>query len=178
MLVWACIAPHGGELIPELANGNLSRMQQTRSSMIELERRCRKAAPDTVIVYTPHGFDFDGRFTITVSQATSGVVEGEDGRRVAAGFNVDLELSESLAIAAAGLGLPVAQALFDEEGKTIEPAPLDWGVLVPLWFMGARWAAPPKLVVVCPSRSLSRRQLIEFGKVTAEVAQASDKRVA
>ncbi len=93
MLVWACIAPHGGELIPELANGNLSRMRQTRAGMEELERRCRQAAPETVIVYTPHGFEFDGRFTITVSQTTSGVVEGEDGRRVAAGFNVDLELS-------------------------------------------------------------------------------------
>src|SRR5262249_44390846 len=40
------------------------------------------------------------------------------------------------------------------------------------------WKKPPKVVIICPSRSISRRQLMEFGRVTAETAGNSSKKIA
>ena len=41
--------------------------------------------------------------------------------------------------------------------------PLDWGAMVPLWFLGARWPEPPRVVSITPSRALSLEQLYNFG---------------
>jgi aromatic ring-opening dioxygenase LigB subunit len=72
MLVWACIAPHGGELIPELANGNPGRMAVTRAAMEDLGERCREAAPETVVIYTPHGLYIDDYVSVSVTRYAGG----------------------------------------------------------------------------------------------------------
>src|SRR5262249_27772975 len=56
--------------------------------------------------------------------------------------------------------------------------PLDWGAIVPLWFMGHRFARKPSIVVICPSRELGREHMLRFGRAIAEVAEASPKRIA
>ena len=55
---------------------------------------------------------------------------------------------------------------------------LDFGALVPLWFLGARWLRPPAVVVVAPSRALPRRQLVACGEAVVEAAVRSGRRVA
>lgn len=178
MLVWACIAPHGGELIPELANGNLGRMAVTRAAMADLGERCRKAAPETIVVYTPHGLCIEDYVSVSVTRYAAGVLDGEGGTRIAASFMVDGELALALSEEAGKRGVPVAQAAYTEDGEPAPLFPLDWGALVPLWFMGAQWERPPQVVAVCPARSLSRRQLIDFGYATVEAAHAVGRRVA
>src|SRR5690242_13586911 len=96
MLVWACIAPHGGELIPELANGNLHRMAATRQAMEELGRRCSAARPDALIVYTPHGICVDDHFCVSVSRRAVGHLDGDNGQCVQADFGIDRRLALAL----------------------------------------------------------------------------------
>jgi len=71
--------------------------------------------------------------------------------------------------------------------------PLDWGILTPLWFLGhhrnmlgyGNVLAPvpeedvgPPAVIVTPSRSLPRAQLVEYGRIVAEVAANDSRRIA
>ena len=56
--------------------------------------------------------------------------------------------------------------------------PLDWGSLIPLRFMGDAYDSKPRVVVICPSRQLSREQQVAFGRAIAQVAEASPKRIA
>src|SRR5207237_6269111 len=56
--------------------------------------------------------------------------------------------------------------------------PLDWGAVVPLYFLGARWPSPPAIVSITPSRALTLKQLYDFGTALAEAAAESGKRVA
>src|SRR5947207_15913311 len=54
-IVFAGVAPHGWPLIPDLsadAEGALV----TRAALQELSRRCSAAAPDLVVIATPHNF--------------------------------------------------------------------------------------------------------------------------
>lgn len=182
MLVWSCIAPHGGEIIPELAEGNLARMAWTRDAMRELGKRCRAAAPETLVVYTPHGLYKDGCCTVSLSPTAQGTLNSDDGASIGAQFTVDQELAQTLLTCADSCAVPVAEALFDESGRLAPIFPLDWGALIPLWFLGTGEgripeSERPNVVVICPSRSLSRGQLVRFGQATVEAALASGKRV-
>jgi aromatic ring-opening dioxygenase LigB subunit len=71
--------------------------------------------------------------------------------------------------------------------------PLDWGTLVPLWFLGhghnqigygdVLAAAPPAglappVVIVTPARGLPRPALVAFGRAVAHAAAADGRRVA
>ena len=56
-LVFAAIAPHGG-LVFDRPDG------ETRRGMDELARRFAAAAPDAVIIATPHGTLLDDRFGV------------------------------------------------------------------------------------------------------------------
>lgn len=178
MLVWACIAPHGGEVIPELAGDNLPRMAATRAAMQELGRRCEQAQPDSIVVFTPHGLCFDEHVCVSVAMRAEGMLDGENGARVCASIEVDIPLAQAISEAASQRGVPVAQAAYTDEGEPAPTFPLDWGALIPLWFMGARWRKPPAVVVVCPSRSIPRRKLVEFGRATVEAAVSVGRRVA
>lgn len=178
MLVWACIAPHGGELIPELANGTYERMEKTRAAMRTLGEQCRAAVPDTIVVFTPHGLAIKGYITVSVTRHASGSVDGDDGRRVSSTFRVDRDLADEICLRSVSYEVPVVQAAYDKAGNPAESLNLDWGALVPLWFMGASWPKPPQVVVICPDRSLPRKTLVDFGRAVAEAGEESEKRIA
>jgi aromatic ring-opening dioxygenase LigB subunit len=55
---------------------------------------------------------------------------------------------------------------------------MDWGVLIPLWFMGGRHDPPLPLVVITPARDLSPADHVQAGAVIAAAAAASGLRVA
>lgn len=177
MIVWACIAPHGGEIIRELAGENLPRMARTRAALEELGNRCRAAAPETLVVLTPHGLCIDGCVTLSVTRLAYGELAGENGVLVSLGAEVDGDLAEEIASRAASRRIPVVRLAYDRTGKPAPILPMDWGTLVPLWHLlepdtGAR------VVIVSPARSLPRRQLVQFGEALAEAAEATGRRTA
>lgn len=178
MFVWSCIAPHGSEIIPELAQGNPARMAATRAAMEEMGRRCLEARPDTIVVFTPHGTLIQDCVTVSANMEAEGRLGAEDGAAVSAGFDVDVELAEALTAAGSDRSIPMTPVVFADEERNLIPFQLDWGAFIPLWFMGARWEQRPSIVVLCPSRSLPRESLIECGRMVAEVCDASEKRVA
>lgn len=150
-LVFAAIAPHGSQIIPQLAT-HPEEAAATRQAMFTLERRLAAHAPETIIVLTPHGIRIDGAVCLSVSHRA----EGSLGPAVAVDFAVDRELAEAIAAESAAEGVPVARAIY---GASAGPAcciPLDWGAVIPLWFMGHRYQPKPQVVVVCPPRTTGR----------------------
>src|SRR2546425_8625285 len=63
-LVFACIAPHGGLIIPALAGERGQKALATRAAMEELGRRMAASQPETVVLVTPHGHRVDGVFSL------------------------------------------------------------------------------------------------------------------
>jgi len=56
--------------------------------------------------------------------------------------------------------------------------PLDWAVLIPAWFMGARSDPQIPVVVVAPARDLPDDAHVRAGAAIARAARESGKRVA
>src|SRR3954454_3596582 len=105
-MVFACVAPHGWLLIPDLcadAAGALA----TRAALEELGRRCAAARPDVIIVATPHNFRVDGAVTLAAVARGAGALRHE-GRSVEMNVPVDGPLTAAIAAAARRRAIPVA----------------------------------------------------------------------
>ena len=181
-LVFACIAPHGGEVIREVAGEAAASTATTRSAMEELGRRMKEAQPETVVVITPHGVRVTGAVCVMTTERAYGVLEGEGEAaqsRIEVDMAVDTELANRIAERAATVhGVPTATAIYGASGGEGCFTPLDWGAVVPLWFMGSRWDTPPAVVSITPSRVLTLKQLYAFGTSLAETAADLGRRVA
>jgi aromatic ring-opening dioxygenase LigB subunit len=53
---------------------------------------------------------------------------------------------------------------------------MDWGTLVPLWFVTKGRKNDPRVVIVTPSREIPLSENYEFGRVIAELAEKKSKR--
>lgn len=169
--VFTCIAPHGGEIIPELEGSFPKRMSLTRESLTRLGINMEKANPETIIVLTPHGTRINGQFSISDSERMEGTVTENDAA-FTMDINVDRELARSIAEFAAKANIPVGTINYATAAGPFSCLPLDWGAIVPLRFM-----PNVPIVVITPSRELSYEKHLQFGNVLREVVQASSKRI-
>jgi aromatic ring-opening dioxygenase LigB subunit len=169
--VFACITPHGGEIIPELKGTIPERMSVTRKSMEKLGKQMVEANPECLIVLTPHGTRINGQFSISNSERMAGSIE-ENQAVIQMERPVDRELAKKITEFAQNDGIPAASINFGTAAGPISCLPLDWGVIVPLRFM-----PEVPIVVINPTRELSFQNHLEFGKALREAVQQSNKRV-
>ncbi len=146
--------------------------------MEELGRRCKLARPETLIVFTPHGLCIENSISLSMAVLGAGYVDGENGVRIAMRFVMDRPLADAVGEEAERRRVRVAMVGFRPDGAPIPLFPLDWGVLVPAYFLGAQWQTPPRLVVACPDRSLPRKALLDFGEAVVHAAARTGRRIA
>ncbi len=169
--VFACITPHGSEIIEALAGADPALMARTRASLQQLGQQMRAAAPDALIVLTPHGTRAEGQFAVVNAERMRGRVEAH-GAAVPLERPVDRALAEQVARAALQDGLPVATLNYATAGGPLSCMPLDWGAIVPLHFM-----PEVPVVVVNPPRGLDFTLHQRFGAALARAVAASGRRV-
>ncbi|MBA3842955.1 MAG: extradiol ring-cleavage dioxygenase, partial [Actinobacteria bacterium] len=150
MLVFAAIAPHGGPVFDDPEGA-------TRKGMEELGRRFDAARPEAVIVLTPHGIHLDDHFAVVRSVRLAGdVAEWSDSGAAYDGPG-DPALAEACIAALHADELPALGLTFGATAAGASTMPLDWGALIPLWFMGA------PAVVVSPCRARRNDEHVRAG---------------
>jgi aromatic ring-opening dioxygenase LigB subunit len=159
-LVFAAIAPHGG-LVFDHPDG------VTRRGMDELARRFAAAAPEAVIIATPHGTLLDDRFGVVragrLSEHASRFVEDV---RLYDGPG-EPRLADACLAALRADGVPAAGVTFGATAGADSEMPIDWGAGIPLSFLRA------PAVVVTPCRALSNELHVGAG---ASLARATGTR--
>jgi aromatic ring-opening dioxygenase LigB subunit len=155
VIVFAAIAPHGGLVFdqPEAP---------TRQGMEELGRRFAAAEPEAAIVLTPHGVGLDGHFAVVRSARLQGDAAqwtDADTRYEGPG---DPGLADDCVNALQRADLPALGLTFGSTAAGSSTMPLDWGALIPLWFMRG------PAVVVSPCRALSNEQHVRAGEALAD----------
>jgi aromatic ring-opening dioxygenase LigB subunit len=170
-LVFACIAPHGGYAIPEACTPEEATLAPaTQAGMSELGRRCDAAEPEVLVLLTPHGIHVEGHFAVVIAGRMAGALD--DTPEVALDVPIARELALSALAALRDAQLPAIGVSFG--GNVAEDAvmPMDWGTLIPLWYLGGRRDPPPPVVVVAPARD---RPLAEHMAAGATIARAIDR---
>ncbi len=176
-IVFAAIVPHG-DIIPALSKPKM--VEKTRglvAAMELIEKRCFDAKPDTVIVMTPHGVRIEDSICIAVTERAAGSLT-ENGAMIAADMLLDQELARAIEMEARDNCVPIASAIYGSSAGPSSCIPLDWGALVPLWYLGARWEHQPKVAVVVPSRTVPYDKLVQFGRSLVRAVDSVGRRVA
>lgn len=188
-LVYACMTPHGFSLIPAVsddAEGGLT----TRAALEEISRRGAAAKPDVIVIATPHGFRVDGTICLASVARAAGSLNWQ-GRTLEMNVPVDGEMTDAIAEAARARGVPIAMGGYAGNARHQSAIPMDWGVMVPAWFLGHNQNVPgygnvladapethgAPIVIATPSRSLPRSAMVEFGTAIAEAAEKSGRSV-
>jgi aromatic ring-opening dioxygenase LigB subunit len=172
-LVFAAIAPHGS--LPEAP---VEGAERTHEALAELGRRFDAARPEAAIVLTPHNVHVEAHFAVVLAGTLSGRLAEFDAPEVELTCPVDLELATEIVVALHDEGIAVVGASFGANDPTAATAPMDWGVLIPLWYMGGRSDPQVPAVVVSPARDRPLDEHIRAGRVIERAAAASGKRVA
>jgi aromatic ring-opening dioxygenase LigB subunit len=179
-LVFGCIAPHG-DIIPGSPGAEQS--AATTAAMRAMGQRLATQEPDVVVVITPHGMRVDGAMAVSLSERAAGGLEeslfvGGEAQRIQLDLAVDQPLARAILANANAADVPVAALHYGATSGPHDCYPLDWGAVVPLWFLGAQFARQPRVVLVVPSRALPLDALQRFGHAVASAAAATESRVA
>ena len=176
-LVFACIAPHGSLAIPEACSPDEANLATaTQAGMIELGHRLDAADPDVVIVLTPHGIHVDGHLAVAVAGRASGVLE--ETPEVGLDLPVDRELALSILRELATAGLPAVGVSYGGNDPAAAVMPLDWGSLIPLWYLGGRRDPPLPVVIVAPARDLPAELHLAAGAAISRAVSTTGRRAA
>jgi aromatic ring-opening dioxygenase LigB subunit len=172
-IVFAAIAPHGS--LPEAP---VEGADATHEALAELGRRFDAARPDATIVLTPHNVHVEGHFAVVLAGTLAGRLAEFDAPEVELTCPVDLELATEVVGALHDDAIPVVGASFGANDPGAAIAPMDWGVLIPLWYLGGRTEPQVPAVVVSPARDRPLEEHLRAGQAIARVALGSGKRVA
>jgi aromatic ring-opening dioxygenase LigB subunit len=158
LIVFAAIAPHGAPVFDDPEG-------RTRRGMEELRRRFDASAPEGVIVVTPHGLHVDDHFGIVRSSRLEGdASQWTDADTHYAGPG-EPELADACLRSVQADGLPALGVTFGSTVAGSSTMPLDWGALIPLWFMRA------PAVVVTPCRARTNEEHVRLGAALARATE-------
>jgi aromatic ring-opening dioxygenase LigB subunit len=177
-LVFAAIAPHGSMAIAEWCKPDERALAaKTRAAMDELGRRFTAASPEVTVVLTPHNIHIERCMAIVLAGTMAGTLEG-GAALVSMRVPVDRDMAIALTAAVRAAGVPIAAVSYGANDTGAAVFPIDWGVQVPLHFMGGRDEPPKPIVMIAPARDLSWDAHVTAGRAIATVAEVSGKRVA
>jgi aromatic ring-opening dioxygenase LigB subunit len=174
-VVGACIAPHGAEAIPELAGNLLESFAETRKGMLRLADELARVTPETIVLATPHSLRLDGAIGVITTESTEGSLDG-NGKQIRLHCECDRQLADEILKTAKLRDLSVVGVGYGTSEGPASCMPMDWGTLIPLWFLLDK-RKPARIVMVTPSREIPLENLVDFGRVIAESAGRSRKRI-
>jgi aromatic ring-opening dioxygenase LigB subunit len=177
-LEYACIIPHGSDIIPQLAVRKTEHLfENTRESVRKIARDIKMARPDTIVIASPHNLRLQNKIGIVTSENTTGQLSGPRGRKVSLSLKCDREFSQDLLQEATRKHLPVVGANYGTAEGPASDMPMDWGTLVPMWFVAKEERVKARTVIVTPSREIPLKENIALGTTIAEMAEKRKKRV-
>ena len=178
-LVFGAIAPHGSMAIPEACmERERGLATATQEAMAALARRFAAARPDVVVIATPHNIHVEGALAVVTAGTLAGSLAEWTTEDIRLRGRTDRHLARGIIDALNGAGVPAVGVSYGGNDAAGATAPMDWGVLIPYWYMGGRAEPPVPLVVVSPARDRSLADHIVAGNAIADAAAAAGRRVA
>lgn len=165
-IVFAGIAPHPPLLVPEVGGDRIARVHASAQALSDFSMRLLACRPDTVVIISPHSPGDSYRFGAFSNAQLAGDFRQFGARAVALSFPNDHKLLDALQVAALARSLPF-QA-FD--------APLDHGVLVPMYYVHqAGWQGT---LLALSFTALPVTAHLEFGAACREAARRTGRKIA
>lgn len=168
-IVFGCIAPHPPVLVPELGGGREAAVEATTRALEALGRELAEAGPETLLLVSPHGTGHRQAMGVLTAPSSRGDFVSWGVRGLDFSYQNDLELVEALREEAQLARVPLRP--LGEGGYD-----LDWGVLVPMYFLGQ--GLPGARLVPLTFCGLPLSTHLAFGQAIQRAAARLGRRVA
>lgn len=145
--------------------------------MRKMGAQMAEARPDTIVIASPHNLRLRRHIGVVISENSTGAV-GTGRRRISLRALVDVHLATQILEASEAKGLPVVGANYGTFTGRISDLPMDFGTLIPLWFLLRENHLKSRIVIVTPSREIPPWENLRFGRTLAEVCESRKSRVA
>jgi len=178
-LVFAAIAPHGSLAIPEACSAEERGLATaTQGAMVELGRRFAAARPEATMLFTPHNVHVEGAMAVVVAGKLTGSLSDWSDEQIELRCPTDRALARAAIDALNAAHIPAVGISYGGNDAAGATAPMDWGALIPLWFMGGRSEPQVPVVVISPARDMSPADHVRAGQALAAMTAGSGMRVA
>lgn len=166
------LMPHPPIIIPEVGKGAEKRIQKTTDALNVCCELIAKSAPKTIILVTPHGHVLNDCLTVMSKERLEGNLSRFGAPIVSASFDGNTFLAHEIVFHANLRKIPcigLDDELAFEYGISTS---LDWGALVPLYFVLKKYHKFKLVHVTVPM--LSNEVAYEFGIAVKEAIESKD----
>jgi len=127
---------------------------------------------DSYVLVSPHNARMSDHFGVVMAEHLVSWL-GFEGKELPGEWETDRELAERIYKAEKETGMPAVDLNFASLRGEYSRWPLSWGELIPLQFLKKK-----PLVLITPTRGVSRETLVKFGEILGDVIESTDKRIA
>ena len=147
--------------------------------MERMAREVKLAKPDIIVIASPHNLRLWRHIGIVIAENSSGTLRASPHSRksVTLKMKCDVGFATALLALASKRSLPAVGVNYGSAKGRASDMPMDWGVLIPLWFFVRKMRRRPSIIIVTPSREIALRRNFEFGSAIADLAKRSRKRI-
>jgi aromatic ring-opening dioxygenase LigB subunit len=161
VIVFGAIAPHGD---PAFDDGSA-----TNEALKDLGRRLELARSEVTVLLTPHNVHVEGSFAVVTAASIGGSLEEREAELHCL---VDQAVARAIVTSLRDAGLPAVGISFGSNDLSLAEMPMDWGTLIPLWFLGGRAEPSPPVAVVSPARELTLADHVRAGEAVARACHS------
>lgn len=166
-LVFSAFTPHPPLLVPSIGKTELKKLTKTVAAFKELERNLYAAAPEVILVISPHGSFFPDVFTINSCVKYTADFKDFGDLETSREFFGDFQMTHRLRDATKRKHFPAT---------SISEPRLDHGTSVPLILLASRLASAK--IVQLGFCDLDFKTHLDFGTLIKEQILLSNRRVA
>jgi aromatic ring-opening dioxygenase LigB subunit len=169
-LKYSTILPHGFNLIEDIYPNPDIEWKELIDSMKTIAQEIYSSEPQVIIIASPHNLRIDGQIGLITAEWLEGTWWNED-KSLKAELKVKTDRETANLIYARGkqLKLPIVAVNYGAAGGDISSMKMDWGTLIPLWYINKVYEENnkefPPIVLITPSREIPWSDLVELGKL-------------
>ena len=166
MLVGVGLMPHGNPVL-EPPDEETERLAEVLKRIGEEFRDV-----DSYVLISPHNVRMSDHLGVVLAENLVSWL-GFEGKELPGEWKTDGELAGKIYRAEKKAGMPVVDLNFASLRGEYSRWPLSWGELIPLQFLEKK-----PLVLMTPSRGVSRETLVRFGEILGDVIEREEKKIA
>lgn len=177
MITYTALAPHPPLIIPEVGRSRINDVQLTVDGMRSMAAAVAASAPDTIVLFTPHGNVFADAVSALSDQELEGNLKDFGVQQKWTGIKNDLPLLMEIASEAVEAGIDFVM-LDNETARRNRLNPcLDHGILVPWYYLQEAGLRDVKIIAISIA-FLPIMELYKFGALIGQAAEKMGRRIA
>ncbi len=181
VIQYSAIIPHGFNLIEDIYPNQGEKWDNLINAMKTVASEIFTADPEVILLASPHNLRIDGQIGIITSEWLEGTWWNNDKTEsVHLKHKCDREYGKLICERMKKENLPVVSVNYGAAGGDFSAMKMDWGTLIPLWYINKKYYEEnkevPSVVLITPSREIPWDNLVQMGTILNGLSISNGKK--